>query len=160
MEQSINIQKAKSLLKAILLTGLLVGILDAIAASVAGYFPRGITPDRVFRFVASGVFGKDAFTGGTPMALLGLLFHFIIAYGWSLLFFLAYPKVNLLTKNKIIVGLVYGIFVLLAMNLIVVPLSNVPNAKPGNIHLPQVIIHMFLVGLPISLMANRYYSNK
>jgi len=159
-QSSPDTAKAKNLLKAILFAGLVVGILDGLAASVGSYFPRGITPDQVFRYVASGVFGKEAFAGGTPMALIGLLFHFIIAYGWTLLFFLAYPKVKLLRENKIIVGMLYGILVLLAMNLIVVPLSNVPSPKPGTIQVQQVIIHMFLVGLPISLLANRYYTQK
>lgn len=159
-QSSIDTPKVKNLLKAILFAGLIVGILDGTAASVVSYFPRGITPDRVFRFVASGVFGKDAFAGGIPMALMGLLFHFIIAYGWTTLFFLAYPKIKFLSKNKFIVGIVYGIIVLLLMDSVIVPLSNVPNAKPGTISLQQLIIHMFIVGLPISLLANRYYSQK
>jgi hypothetical protein len=159
MEQdsSLKIADSKNLLKAILLAGLVVGTLDGLAAITSAYIPREITPDRVFRYVASGVFGKDASTGGTPMALLGLFFHYIVALGWTALFFLAYPKLKFLSWNKYVVGIVYGVFVMFAMNLVVVPLSNVPNSKPGSVHLPQLFIHMFIVGLPISLLANRYY---
>ncbi|HEY3430719.1 MAG TPA: hypothetical protein VGK39_08590 [Cyclobacteriaceae bacterium] len=150
----------KSLFPALLVAGFIVGLLDALAASVSSYFPKGITPDKVFRYVASGVFGKDAFAGGVPTALAGLFFHFVIAYGWTTLFFLAYPRVKLLSENKYIVGMLYGVFVLLSMNLVVVPLSNVPSPNPGTVQVQQLFIHMFLVGLPISLLANRYYSKQ
>jgi len=150
----------KSLIKAILLAGFVVGLLDAIAASVSSYFPNGIMPDAVFRYVATGVLGAEALSGGGGTALLGLLFHFVIAYGWTILFFIAYSKVNLLSRDKILAGMVYGIFVLFAMNLVVVPLSNVPNSNPGIVQAKQAFIHMFLVGLPISLLANRYYEIK
>lgn len=149
----------KDLLKAILIAGLIVGTLDGLAAITSSYIQREVTPDRVFRFVASGVFGKEAFAGGTSMALMGLLFHYIVAYGWTILFFLIYSRLKFLSWNKYVVGIAYGIFVLYAMDTVVVPLSNVPNAKPG-VELPQVFIHMFLVGLPISVLANHYYSKK
>ena len=161
MEQSsIKISNTKSLLKAILIAGLIVGTLDALAASISTYVQRGVTPDRVWRYVATGVFGKDALSGGTTMVLLGLLFHFIIATGWTALFFLAHQKLKFLSWNRFIVGIVYGIFVMLGMNLVVVPLSNVPNPNPGAIHLPQLFIHMFIIGLPISLLTHRYYSKQ
>ena len=150
----------KSFTTSLLTAGFIVGLLDALAASISAYIPRGITPDKVWRFVASGVFGKEASEGGTPMVIMGLCFHFIIAYGWTTLFFLAYPRIKLLSENKYLVGMVYGIFVLLSMNLVVVPLSNVPNPNPGTVQVQQLLIHMFLVGLPISLMANRYYSKQ
>ena len=160
MEQqsTLKISDGKNLIKAILIAGLIIGVLDGLAAIISSYVQREVTPDRVFRYVASGVFGKDAFTGGTPMALLGLFFHFVVATGWTTLFFLAYPRLKFLSWNKYIIGIVYGVFVLFAMNLIVIPLSNVPNPNTGSVHLPQLFIHMFIVGLPISLLANRYYS--
>src|SRR6185436_2610559 len=96
--------------------------------------------------------------GGTPMVFAGLFFHFVIATGWTTLFFLLYPRLKFLSWNKYIIGIAYGVFVMFAMNLVVVPLSNVPNPNTGSVHLPQLFIHMFIIGLPISLLANRYYS--
>ena len=150
----------KGLLKAILIAALTVGILDGLAAITSAYLTREITPAQVFRYVASGVFGLDAIAGGTVMAFLGLLFHFTVASGWTTLFFLLYTKLKFLSRNKYIAGVGYVIFILVEMNMIVVPLSNVPNAKPGNFHLPQLFIHMFIIGLPISLLANRYFSSQ
>ena len=160
MEQqsTLKVSDRKDLLKAILIAGAIIGLLDGLAAIVSAYIQNGVTPDRVFRYVATGVFGKEAFKGGTPMALLGLLFHFMVATGWTTLFFVLYPRVKFLSWNKYIIGIAYGVFVLFAMNLVVVPLSNVPNPNTGSVHLPQLFIHMFIVGLPISLLANRYYS--
>ena len=49
-----------SLVQAILGSGAIVGVMDGVAASVYSYLLRGGTPAGVFRYVASGVFGKDA----------------------------------------------------------------------------------------------------
>ena len=154
-------QKLISLSSAILIAGLIVGILDAIAASVFSYGFSGASPDKVFRYVASGVFGKDAFTGGLPIAAWGLLFHFIVATGWTALFFLIYPKINFFSSSKYIAGIGYGLFIWLMMNKVVVPLSNVPQA-PFHFTIRtavMILIHMFIIGIPISYLANRYYSS-
>lgn len=148
------------LFNSILTAGLIVGTLDAIAASVHSYGFAGVTPDKVFRYVASGVFGKDAFTGDSSVALWGLLFHFIVATGWTTLFYLLYPKVNFFSSAKFVAGISYGIFIWLMMNKVVVPLSNVP---PVPFHFTirtvvMILIHMFIIGIPISYLANRYYA--
>ena len=153
-------QKLLSLLGAILKAGIIVGIFDAIAASVHAYGFAGVTPDGVFRYVASGVFGADAFTGDSSIAAWGLFFHFIVATGWTALFFLLYPKINFFSSSKYLAGIIYGLFIWLMMGRIVVPLSNVP---PQPFHFTirtvvMILIHMFVIGVPISFLANRYYS--
>lgn len=151
----------KSIFRSAFISGLIVGLLDAIAACVNAYLQRGITPIGVFRYVASGVFGKEASKGGLGIAALGLLFHFIIAIGWTSLFFVAFNKLKVLQLNKIYVGLGYGIVVWLGMNFVVLPLSNVPPLVYRLV--PTVImigIHMFVIGLSISLLANQYFARK
>lgn len=142
-------------------SGIIVGILDAAAASINAYLRNGVTPAGVFRYVASGALGKSAFDGGLGIAGLGLFFHFIIAISWTFLFFLLYEKLKFLRGNKFYVGIGYGIFVWLGMNLAVLPLSSVP---PMHYRLvPTVImigIHMFIIGLAISFLANQYFSKK
>lgn len=95
---------------AILLTGLTAGLLDITAACVQYYIKSGKGPGNLLRYVASGVFGKKAFTGGVAMAAWGLVFHFIIAFGLTIFFFWLYQKIKWLGENKIIAGLLYGIF--------------------------------------------------
>jgi hypothetical protein len=145
-------------LRAILGAGAIVGTMDAVAASVYSYVLRGGTPAGVFRYVASGVFGKLALTAGGGMAALGLLFHFTVAIGWTGLYFVLAPKLRASSGNMVANGVVYGLLVWLAMNLVVVPLSN---ASPAPIRfaaptLIMVLIHLFVIGVPISYLAQRY----
>lgn len=148
-------------LRIISLTALLAGTLDILAAIVSTYIRFGLGPGRVFKFIASGVFGDSAFSGGTSMIFSGIIFHYFIASFWALLFFILYPKLRINTKHKIINGLLYGIIIWLVMNLIVVPLSNTPEI---NFSVPDVllgVIYLILfVGLPISLMYHKYYEVK
>jgi hypothetical protein len=151
----------KSLVSSALKSGLIVGVLDITAACVNAYLQKGITPGGVLRYVASGFFGKEAFEGGAGMAAMGLLFHFTIAISWTALFFVLYEKVKILQLNKIYVGLGYGIVVWLGMNFVVLPLSNVSQLVYRLV--PTVImigIHMFVIGLSISLLANNYFERK
>lgn len=142
-------------------SGLIVGVLDAIAASLNAYLASGLTPDRVFRFVASGAFGQRSYTGGYSMVWLGLLFHFIIALSWTLLFFISFPKMKLLQHSKILVGMAYGVFIWVMMNFVVIPLSGIgprPFQFTGTIIM--ILIHIIVIGVPISLLATNYYKVK
>src|SRR5258705_13455280 len=119
--------KTNSLPAAILISGLIVGTFDAIAASVFSYGFSGASPDRVFRYVASGVFGKEALTGGMSTAAWGLFFHFIVATGWTSLFYLLHPKITFMSSSKYAAGIRYGVFFLLLLKFVVVHLLNLPT---------------------------------
>jgi uncharacterized membrane protein YagU involved in acid resistance len=150
-----------SLFMAILLTGLLAGTLDITAAIIQFCIPTPRNPVRIFEFIASGVFGTSAFSTGPVMAFLGLVFHYFIAIAWTSVFFTLYPRIPWLAHNKVLGGLLYGIIVWLMMNLVILPLSNVPHFP---IRFPQALIGvailMIAIGLPISLRASKYYSNR
>jgi hypothetical protein len=141
-------------IKTILFTGFLAGTLDAFAAIVV----YQADPLKLFQFIASAAFGNEAFAGGTTMVLWGVLFHYFIACFWTLLFFIIYPRISLLWQNILMTGLIYGIVIWLCMNLVVLPLSKISQ---GPFDLSQVMIGMLIlmimVGLPIALMAHRYY---
>lgn len=156
----IETSKEGNLLKTILWAGLLVGALDITAAFIQTSLYGG-SPVRVLNFIASGVFGKEALDGGASFAFYGLVFHFCIAMGWTTLFFLIYPKLKFLSRNKIITGVGYGFFIWLMMNRIVLPLSNVPHF-PFRLTSAVIgaLILMAAIGLPLSLIANKYYSSR
>ena len=159
-----NAQKANAkskLFSQIILTGLVAGTLDIVAACTQFYVKTGNSPMRVLEYVASGALGPDAFTGGIGMALAGLFFHYFIAMNWTVLLFMLYPIFALLRKNKYATGVGYGIFVWAMMNLIVVPLSRIP-ARPLSLGpaIQAAIILIVCIGIPISLMANRFFSPK
>lgn len=146
-----------SFVKSALLSGLIVGLLDGTAASVNAYLASGVSPDRVFRFVASGFFGAEAYSGTSSMIVWGLVFHFIIAIGWTALFFILYKRINFLNQHVFLSGIIYGLIIWLTMNLIIVPLSQIgprPFLLKGS--LIMIGIHLFIIGVPISYLANRF----
>lgn len=146
---------------AIVIAGLLAGTLDGLAAALLFIIRTGKNPLAVFRFIASGVFGQDALSGGVLMATMGIFFHYVIAAGWTIIFFMAYSRLTILLKNWIVSGIVYGLFVWLIMNLVVLPLSRVPAVSMTvNGVLIGISVLMVCIGLPISYLAHKYYQQE
>lgn len=145
-------------LKPILLGGLIAGTLDLTAACVTAWLRTGTTPVRVFQSVASGAVGQAAFNGGTKTALLGIAFHFLIATVATAVFYFASRKLRFLIEWPIPMGLLYGVFVYLFMNFVVLPMSAVTRRAgvPLSARLIQALIIMFCVGLPIALIVRRF----
>ncbi|MFZ2905765.1 MAG: hypothetical protein WAZ98_06135 [Cyclobacteriaceae bacterium] len=148
----------KALLKPILLAGLIVGTLDITAAIIQTLIAGG-DPMKMLQFIASGVFGREAFEGGTIYSFYGLFFHYCIATGWTILFFLIYPKLKTTLKNTGTIGVVYGLFVWLMMNRVVLPISNTPPiAFKISKALVSALVLIVAIGLPLSFLANKYYT--
>jgi hypothetical protein len=158
LQRSPKTSSNKLLFERILLAGIVAGSLDAAAAIINYYVATGKNPVRIFVFIASGVFGKQAYSGSQSIAIFGVLFHFLIAIIFSAFYFWIYPKIQFLHKNKLISAFLYGIFVWLVMNLVIVPLSNTP-ALPFDIlnALLAVLILIACVGVPVSFMAASFY---
>lgn len=145
--------------KPILLAGLVAGTLDLIAACVSAWLRSGVTPLRVAQFIASGVLGPAAFTGGATSAALGVACHFLIALGAAAAFYIASRKLRFLVKWPIPMGLLYGVPVYLFTTMVVVPLSRVAPprvAPPLSNRITAMLIIMFFVGLPIALIVRRF----
>jgi hypothetical protein len=149
--------------KAVLLTTLLAGTLDIIAAYTHVTIASGRFPDKMFYVIAGGAIGlKRALSGGPAVFALGVLIHCFIAFSFTLFFFMVYPRVNKVLSNKYLTGLVFTLFAWITMNLIVLPLTALPP-KPFVFDINQVIgfvIFIVVFGMPISLMADRYYRSK
>jgi hypothetical protein len=147
---------SKGFILVIIVSWLIAGTLDALAATFIlgkGHWAG------VFKFVASALYGKDAFTGGTTIAIQGLIMHYIIALSFTLIYFFSYPYVNFLHKNVALNAVIYGIFVFLIMNFCVVPLSKIGwrgfQPVPALVNL---IILIFCIALPITYIASKYYA--
>jgi len=154
-------QKSITIVETIIKAGLLTGSLDIAAALLQFYLRTGKSPVVVLNFIASGVFGKTAFTGEMGMAFWGLLFHFIIVFVWTMIFFLLYPKIALLAKNKIINGILFGFIIWSVMTRIILPISNTPKIPFDLIQaVIGILILMLAVGIPNSFLINKYYSQK
>ena len=152
----------RSPFKTILLAGFVAGTLDMLGALlVYVVILDKTTASKLLRGIASGVFKKQAMTGGTEMELYGILFHYIIAFAFTIFFFIIFPYISFLRKQKILSGLLYGIFVWCVMNLVVL---QIVLANPAPFKLKSALIGasilMVMIGLPLSFFANKYYGNK
>lgn len=132
------------------LTGLLAGLLDAVAA-VLLFLARGNKDPRLlFRYIASAVYGKDAFTPGNNMVLIGLLFHFLIAMSWIAIYFSLHAHIPWLGSHPLLAAIGYGILVWIVMNIIVVPNSR---AAPRPFSLIFALVNVWILILTIGLPA-------
>ena len=141
-----------------LVTGtLMVGVLDILDAFIF-FGLRGARPVGILQSIASGVLGRAAYQGGLRTAALGLLLHFVIAFGVVATYLLATRLIPALNRRSWLYGLLYGVVVYAVMNLVVVPLSAAAlgtGPTPLVVRVNGVLIHMFGVGLPAALVAAR-----
>jgi hypothetical protein len=148
----------------ILWIGLVAGTLDIIENIVFNAF-RGITPWRIFQYIASGLLGAHSFQMGWSAVGLGVMIHYAIALSWTAIFYLAVTKLNLaiLTRRPILSGFVYGVVVYLVMNFVILPMTRIPH-RPAPITLISrinaVLALMFCIGLPIALLLRRASGQK
>jgi hypothetical protein len=143
----------------VLKAGILVGSFDILAAFLLVLIRTGkLQVFNILKFIASGIFGKDAAAGGLKMVVIGFILHYTIAFIFTGLFFWLYPKMNLGSKNKWITGIVYGVLIWFLMNRIVLPLSNVVH-RPFSLSnaLINIGILIICIGIPLSLFARRFY---
>jgi uncharacterized membrane protein YagU involved in acid resistance len=101
--------------------------------------------------VASGLFGKAAFTSGTSMIVAGLVIHYIIAMAFTVLFFLLVKNTALLRRTRLVTGVLYGVFVWTIMNVLVLPITNAPPLpRTVSRDLQAMAILILCIGLPLS----------
>lgn len=150
-----QVNRYGSTISVIFLTSLFAGMLYA-GCSVLVYEVR---PSRLFQFMASGLFGKAALTGGLLMALWGLLLHFVLSFAWTSLYFIAYAKFRLFARHKVLAGSIYGVIIWTIMNVVIIPLSRIAE---GPLTITQdvigILITVISIGLPVATLAHRYYA--
>lgn len=145
-------RRPKSKFVTVLQTCLLTGTLDAFAAILISY---KIPPAVIFKFIASGWFGKEAMSGGTSMILWGLIFHYLVAAFFTVALFFLYPRIVKILKNKYLIGIIYGLAIWVIMNYIVLPMTNIPK---GHAHLELISLLKGIaalitcIGLPVALI--------
>jgi hypothetical protein len=139
---------------------LLVGTLD-ISDAFIFYGLRGISPARILQGIASGVLGRAAFGMGHRSALLGLFFHFFIAFSATTVFLLASRKLPL-ARHPWLYGGFFGVALYIVMNYIVLPLSKIGlRPTPPLISLINgVAALVFCIGIPLAFIARRYVSQR
>ena len=85
------------------------------------------------------------------------MLHGLRSYAYAAAFVLASRRLDLLRRQPVLAGAVFGAFVLFFMRLVVLPLSAFPHPvsfKPLATTL-DLLSHMFLFGAPIALAARK-----
>ncbi|MEX6685966.1 hypothetical protein QTN47_00585 [Danxiaibacter flavus] len=142
----------------IIKAGLIAGTLDIVTALIMFYMKTHKDPMIVFKYIASAAFGKAAYSGAS-FIVAGIVFHYIIAFSFTILYFFLYPRIKFMHNYPVLAGLTYGICVWLIMNLLVLPLTQLP---PITFNLQSAItgtiVLMLAIGLPVSLIVHNYFS--
>lgn len=150
-----------SLIRAILLAGLIAGTLDITAATIQFFIVTGKGPVLILRYIAGALFGSEVAASNPSMPIIGLLMHYCIAMSFTAFYFWIYPRIAPRAQNWLIAGIIYGLLVWVVMNVVMVPLTRIGH-RP--FHLNNVLIGagilMLCIGIPIAYFAQRYYSRK
>lgn len=147
----LNREMANRLVRA----GLVTGLVDGLFSSVLSVVFYGSTVTRLFQGVASTLLGASAFDGGTPTALVGVLMHFGVAFGWSAVFLflimrLSWVRGVLASRLGVVkVASVYGPFIWMVMSLAVIPLLTQRPPAIGTRWWVQFLGHFPFVGIPV-----------
>jgi hypothetical protein len=145
-------------LRAILAGGLTGGAFDITYAFIT-WGLLGMSPIRIGQSVAAGLLGREAaLSGGVATGILGLFLHFSIAIVMAAVYYAAATRMPLLVKRAVACGIAYGLALYVVMNFVVMPLSAIRAMGAGGplyIPITGILVHMFLVGLPIALFTRR-----
>ena len=150
-----------NIFKPILIGGLIAGTFDITYACVFFGIRNHVRPTRILQSVARGALGQQAFQGGLKTAALGLFFHFLIALTAAAVYVFASRVLRFMITHAVVCGILYGACVYFFMYGIVMRFSAIhsttlPWVYPWAVLIPNLLIHMFGIGLPIALVARRY----
>ena len=143
------------MLKSIAIATAISGSLDILFAMILTVaFGRQIP--GMLRYVGSGPF-PQAMDMGTTGAVIGLVVHFALMAIMAavLVAYLRHNPAQL--DNAAMVGVIYGLLTYVVMNLVVVPLRFGTPLPPKTLSIAtQLFAHIFLVGIPMALVAKKY----
>lgn len=140
----------------VFLGGFAAGLFDILFAWAFWAIKAGTPAMRVSQSVAAGVLGREAFAGGWPTALLGLMLHFLITTAMALGYSLVARHIPVLVAKPVACGAAYGLFLFAFMRWVVVPLSAAgPPSKDPLWVGAMIVAHVALVGIPIAVACAR-----
>ena len=116
-----NFQKGTAFYS-ILLGGFIAGTIDIGAASVINL----LTPTSILHSIASGLLGKDSFSGGAATAAIGLLLQWAMSLIIAAIYVSVMSQLPELRKRWVFSGVIAGVIIFFVMNYLVLPLSAAP----------------------------------
>ncbi len=144
----------------LLAAGAAVAVLDgAFAVAIYVHVLHACSTAQLMQSIASAVLGRAAFRGGGATVALGLALHCAVAYGWTLVYAALWAasgrlrELTATTRGALAAGAVFGVFIWLAMDLLVVPLTRASMTPIGSpLFAVMLIWHATGVGIPIALI--------
>ena len=153
-----QVQSGGRALRTIVTAGLVAGALDITYAFIL-WGSQGVTPLRIGRSIAAGLLGIEAArAGGAALGMFGLLLHFTMATIIASIYYGVARNVRLLVDKAVPCGIAYGLVTYGVMNYVVMPLSaihSIGDSGPAYVRITGVLVHMFLIGLPIALITRK-----
>ena len=141
--------------------GAATAVIDGLFSSVLSAFFYHSTVTRLFQGVAATLLGPSAFDGGTRTALIGILMHVGVAFGWSAVFVFGLMRLpairRILASNYGVIkfAALYGPFIWMVMSLVIIPqLVHRPPAITFRWWV-QFFGHIPFVAVPMIAMACR-----
>jgi hypothetical protein len=142
-------------IKNIFIAGLIAGTLDAIAAILLFAKPPDLHhASMIFRYIASGLLGKTAYSAGIIYPVAGLMLHYLIATVWSAVYFQGLSRLfkpgSVWAKAILLACLVWII-----MNGLVMPLCGMTARNSGWAIMRSFLVLVVCVGLPVTWIAEK-----
>lgn len=145
----------RNALHALIAASLLTALVDGLFSSVLVAFFYRSTVVRLWQGVAATLLGPAAFEGGTATALVGVVMHVGVAFGWSAVFLFGVMRLESVKRTlasrlgTVTLAAVYGPLVWLTMSLAVIPLLVQRPPAITYRWWVQLVGHFPFVGLPI-----------
>jgi hypothetical protein len=152
--------KNKSLPVTIITAWLAAGTLDILGAIFI--LGKG-NAAGTFKYISGAVMGDVSLWSESSIWLFGAGFHYLIALGWAVFYFLIYRLVKFDKIHIIISALLYGTVIFFAMRHVFIPLlGKLPPPKPitkdilWNIS-KNILILAAAFGVTLKLFARKYF---
>jgi hypothetical protein len=142
-------------MKRIAVAGALTGVIDGLFSSVLSAVFYRSTVTRLFQGVAATLLGSAAIDGGIRTALIGVLMHFGVAFGWSAVFAFLVSQFEWLRRSlaasggPIRIASLYGPLIWMTMSLLIIPELTGRPAAISYRWWVQFFGHIPFVALPI-----------
>lgn len=127
---------------------LAAGTFDLAFASTFWAIRAEVPAIRIFQSIAKGALGKASYDGGIASAMLGGVLHYTIIAGMMAAYYLVARRAPRLVRHWVPFGALYGLWLYVAMNYIIVPLSAARGPGPDDAlwTASSVVVHV-LIGL-------------
>ena len=123
-----------------------------VERAIANRLPVVLCLQQLLQWDASNAYGRQAFSGGWPTALLGLAMDFVVSFAWAAVFSVLYWRMPTVRRYVVPAGILFGAVVMVVMLYAVVPLGHAARMQSTPPHVVNVLVaHTLFFGLPLAV---------